>query len=61
MQFLLHQYLRDSAAANPGAPAVIDGERTLSYGELDARSGQLAALLINLGVSRGDRVGFYLD
>ena len=61
MQFLLHQYLRDSAAANPGATAVIDRGRTLSYEELDTRSGRLAGLLVDLGVARGDRVGFYLD
>lgn len=61
MQFLLHHYLRDSAARTPDAPAIIDRERTVSYGELDARSSQLAVLLQERGVSRGDRVGFYLD
>jgi amino acid adenylation domain-containing protein len=61
MQFLLHHYLRDSAERTPQATAVVDRDRTLSYRELDARSDQLAARLLELGVSRGDRVGFYLD
>ena len=61
MQFLLHHYLRDSAQRSPDAPAAVDRGRTASYGELDSRSNQLATVLLELGVSRGDRVGFYLD
>ncbi|WP_409055756.1 amino acid adenylation domain-containing protein [Streptomyces sp. SYP-A7185] len=41
--------------SSPGAVAV-EGERTLSYGQLWAESGQWAAHLAALGVGRGDRV-----
>jgi amino acid adenylation domain-containing protein len=58
---LLHELLRASAEERPKAPAVEDGERVISYGELDDRSGQLADLLVERGVARGDRVGLYLD
>ena len=45
----------------PTAPAVVDGERAISYGELDERAGRLASMLVELGVRRGDRVAIYLD
>jgi acetyl-CoA synthetase len=47
------------AADHPGRPAlriVGDGEASLSYGEMAARSGQVANWLRGLGVRRGDRV-----
>jgi amino acid adenylation domain-containing protein len=59
--YLLHQLLETSAARRPDAPAVQDGERILSYADLDGRANQLAHLLLELGVDRGDRVGLYLD
>ena len=37
------------------------GDTALTYGELDARSNQVASLLRDLGVRRGDRVGLYLE
>ncbi|HEU4451392.1 MAG TPA: amino acid adenylation domain-containing protein [Gaiellaceae bacterium] len=58
---LLHDLLRDAAAAHPDRPAVVDGERSLAYAELDARSSRLAHLLRESGVRHGDRVGLYLD
>ena len=36
--------------------AVIDGERTLTFRELDRRSNRLANALLGLGLARGDRV-----
>jgi amino acid adenylation domain-containing protein len=53
--------LHASAAKRPDAPAVVDGARSISYGELDELAGRLAALLGELGVRRGDRVALYLD
>ena len=61
MNFLLHHRLQESAERHPDHPAVEDGDRVISYRELDERSNRLAHLLLSLGVRRGDRVGFYLD
>ena len=44
------------ARLHPDAPAVEDGARRLSYGELDRRARRLAGLLAARGVGRGDRV-----
>lgn len=59
MIFQLPQLLTASAARHPDADAVRHGDGRLTYAELDARSGQLAATLMALGVRRGDRVGFF--
>lgn len=59
--YLLHHLLSASARAHPDAPAVVDRSRTLTYAELDRRSNQLAHLLRELGIRRGDRVGLYLE
>jgi amino acid adenylation domain-containing protein len=47
--------------ARPAAVAVVDGELSLSYAELDARSDRLAGLLRDRGVKAGARVGVLLD
>ncbi|MFF0544460.1 non-ribosomal peptide synthase/polyketide synthase [Nocardia thailandica] len=44
------------AAADPAAIALRDGDRTRTYGELDALSGALAAVLADRGVGPGDIV-----
>ncbi|MEE9477534.1 MAG: condensation domain-containing protein, partial [Roseateles sp.] len=49
------------AARTPEAVAVRFGEETLSYGELDARSSQLARHLQSLGVARETLVGVALE
>ncbi|WP_181791720.1 condensation domain-containing protein, partial [Streptomyces phytophilus] len=49
------------ALRSPDVPAVTDGPRTLSYGELDAASGRFAAHLANAGVRRGDRVAVVME
>ncbi|MEV0522550.1 amino acid adenylation domain-containing protein [Streptomyces sp. NPDC050439] len=43
------------------AAVAIEGERTLSYGELWAESGQWAAYLTALGVGRSDRVAVVME
>ncbi|MFJ2027155.1 amino acid adenylation domain-containing protein [Streptomyces sp. NPDC087897] len=47
----------EQAEANPDAPAVTCGARTLTYGELADRSSALALALTRQGVSTGDVVG----
>lgn len=59
-QYLVHHYLRDSAARSPDQLAVVDAKGSYTYAELDERSDRIAALLHRLGVRRGDRVGIYL-
>lgn len=49
--------LRDAAAQTPGRPAVIDGDRELSYAELDELVARTATLLLERhGLDRGERV-----
>jgi amino acid adenylation domain-containing protein len=59
--YLIHHLLEASAEARPDSVAVVDRDRTVSYGELDERANRLANLLRSLGVQKGDRVGLYLD
>ncbi|MGH3105484.1 MAG: amino acid adenylation domain-containing protein [Gaiellaceae bacterium] len=58
---LVHDLLSASAARDPGRPAVVDGDRSLTYGELDDRANRLAHLLGACGVAHGDRVGLFLE
>ncbi|MFC4909670.1 amino acid adenylation domain-containing protein [Actinomadura gamaensis] len=55
----LGDYLRRHAAERPDAPAVEYRDRTMTYGELDARSSSLARTLLRDGVKTGDRVGLW--
>ncbi|MBW8879247.1 MAG: amino acid adenylation domain-containing protein, partial [Acidobacteria bacterium] len=58
---VLHERFALQAARSPEATAVVcEGER-LSYGDLEARSNQLARYLMRLGVQPGDRVGLCLE
>ncbi|HET7847301.1 MAG TPA: AMP-binding protein, partial [Acidimicrobiia bacterium] len=60
MSYLLHELLRASAGSHPDAVAIVDGERSITYSELDSLSNQIAHLLHETGVNKGDRVGLYL-
>ncbi|MFD1324090.1 non-ribosomal peptide synthetase [Micromonospora sonneratiae] len=53
----LHELVRARAIADPDAPAVIDGEEVLSYGELDRRAEALARRLLAAGVGPDVPVG----
>jgi amino acid adenylation domain-containing protein len=53
---LLHQYLSQSAEADPDKTALVMGAERLTYGELESASNQLAHLLLENGCRRGDRV-----
>lgn len=60
MNELLHRLLERSADTFPEGTAVVDGDREMSYGQLDAAANRIARQLGDLGVGRGDRVGLYL-
>ncbi|GAA2667173.1 hypothetical protein GCM10010412_044540 [Nonomuraea recticatena] len=54
------ELIEASAHGRPEAPAVLCGERTVTYGELWAWAGELAAALRGHGVREGDVVGVCL-
>jgi long-chain acyl-CoA synthetase len=58
---LVHDWLRDSAARAPDATAIEHSGGVLTYATLERRSLQLAALLRQAGVRRGDRVVLLLE
>ena len=60
-RIVLHDGLEDNSASDPARVAVVDGDRQWTYEELNSESNRLAGLLRDLGVSRGDRVGLYVD
>ena len=53
--YLLH-HLLDRGPDAPGRLALIDGERTLDYGDFAAATRHCAVALIRAGLKRGDRV-----
>ncbi|MCW5831048.1 MAG: AMP-binding protein [Labilithrix sp.] len=59
--YLLHHLLERAAAGAPEKEAVVDGERRLTYADLHAWAGAVAAWLEADGLRRRDRVGVYLD
>ena len=59
MAYILQQLLTKSAKAYPDKPAVWARGRSITYRELDQRSNQLAHLLRERGVQKGDRIGLF--
>lgn len=59
MAYILQQLLQKSAARFPEKLAVWARERSVTYRELEERSNQLAHLLQQRGVRKGDRIGIY--
>ncbi|MFE0153901.1 amino acid adenylation domain-containing protein [Nonomuraea sp. NPDC059007] len=57
----LHEMVEASAATCPSSPAIVQGERTLTYAELDGRANRLAMMLRDSGVSGQDRVAICLE
>jgi len=53
--FLLHEWIADHAARSPHRTALVEGERTLSFAELDRRSAIGAGVLSAAGLAPGDR------
>jgi amino acid adenylation domain-containing protein len=59
MAYLLQQLLSRSASRFPSKIAIHARGRNLTYRELEEQSNQLAHLLVQRGVKKGDRVGLY--
>jgi len=60
MSNLLVAPFLDRARDQPGATAVVQGSRRVTYGELEQRSFVLARHLVELGATPGDRIGIAL-
>ena len=60
MTALLSDLLRDSAARCPEQTAVQSKAGGVSYAELDRKSDQLASKLVQLGLTKGGRIGLLL-
>jgi len=58
---LVHRLLEERADRAPDAVLLTHGDESLSYAEIEARANRTAALLRDLGVARGDRVGLLAD
>jgi len=56
-----HQFIEEQAVRTPDAPALIMGERSLSYRELNTRANRLAHYLREQGANAESLVGVYLD
>ncbi len=57
----VHRMFEARAARSPGSVAVVCGDRSLTYGELDARADRLAGRLRGVGVGPETRVGLYVE
>jgi len=57
----MHDYLLNNAATIPDQPAYVFYGRTVTWGELGDAVRRLAGFLKSQGVSKGDRVGIYLQ
>jgi amino acid adenylation domain-containing protein len=57
----VHEAVARWALAAPGRSAVVEGERSIAYAELDARANQLAHRLRARGVAAGAAVGLCTD
>ncbi len=59
--YLLHDLVRESAARQSEAPALVYGDQTLNYDQLQALHTGVANGLLTLGVRRSERVAVYLE
>ncbi|MEU6432664.1 amino acid adenylation domain-containing protein, partial [Microbispora sp. NPDC046973] len=57
----IHELVADQAIAQPGAIAVVCGDASLTYAELDVRANQLAHHLLAAGIGTENVVGLCLD
>ncbi|PHM49273.1 non-ribosomal peptide synthetase [Xenorhabdus miraniensis] len=60
-QLCIHQLFEQQAEKTPDATALIAGEQTLSYMELNIRANWLARQLIEQGISPGEHVAILLE
>ncbi len=59
--YLLHDLVRESAARDSAAPALVYGDETLSYGQLSSLLDAVSNGFLALGVQRSERVAVYLE
>ncbi|KAG0195563.1 hypothetical protein BGX28_001088, partial [Mortierella sp. GBA30] len=57
----IHHLFEDKVNAMPDAIAIVDGDRTMTYRELNRRANVIAHQLVAAGVKRGDYVLIMLD
>ena len=57
----LHLLFEERAARAPEAPALLSGEETVTYAELDRQANRLARRLLRIGAGPESRVGLCLD
>ena len=57
----IHQKLEQQAEENPGLPALLTRERTLSYKELNDHANRMAHFLIDHGINIEDKVAICID
>ncbi len=57
----LHRLFEWQTKRQPGAPALVAGDRVVTYSELNATANQVAYGLLRRGVKRGDRVGLCVE
>lgn len=55
------ELFHENAVAEPDRPAILDGDYTLTYGELDSLSDRLAAHLAHAAMAGGWNVGLFLS
>jgi long-chain acyl-CoA synthetase len=58
---LVHRFLEQSARRDPDAVALIEPQRSITYGELDRLANRFAQVFVRAGVRRGDRVVLTLE
>jgi long-chain acyl-CoA synthetase len=58
---MLHNFLSETAKKQPEKIVVIQGQRRVTYRELDYGISSLATFLINNGILTGDRVGIFAE
>jgi acyl-CoA ligase (AMP-forming) (exosortase A-associated) len=61
MDFLVHHMLRTSARRFPDKEALVHGDARLTYSEVARQASNLGGGFRRAGLSRGDRVGIYLE
>jgi non-ribosomal peptide synthetase component F len=54
------QLILECVRRHADRPAIVAGDRVVSYADLGARAGAIAAFLRNSGIERGDRVALFL-
>lgn len=58
---LVQQYLENSADRLPGKTALICGKQRLTYKQINDSANRLAAVLVNMGIRRQDRIIVFMD